>query len=432
MSFHPSRRQFLKSSLGLAAASGMLSSASVSAEYSLTPDLRPATDVAKDEKYWQKIAGFYDRTEGVVNLEQGYWGQMSNPVQQAYIDATRMVNQQNAVYARKNFNADFRKATHQVAESLGAKTEEIALTRNATEALQGLVRQYRGLKQGDAVLWADIDYPDFKSTMQWLAQEHKVEGIQIDLPDTASQAELIKIYEDAFNRHPNIRLILLTHVSNQHGLVLPVKEINRIARAKGIDVICDCAQSWGLLDFRITELDVDWAVFNLHKWIGSPVGVGALYMKAGTLEKVAPHPGKQDPDNSRVFTRIHMATANFASFLAVPDALAFHHAVGGQHKETRLKYLRQIWTSTAAKLPSIQVLGGTDAASISGMGAFRLQGKTSAVELNALQQRLEQEFGVFTVVRSGLASGSCIRVTPQVFTTPDDINQLVQALKQIS
>ena len=66
------------------------------------------------------------------------------------------------------------------------------------------------------------------------------------------------------------------------------------------------------------------------------------------------------------------------------------------------------------------------------MGSFRLAAKRSEEDVTALQQRLEQEFGIFTVVRKGLASGYCVRITPQVFTTPDDMAQLVDALKRLA
>ena len=188
--------------------------------------------------------------------------------------------------------------------------------------------------------------------------------------------------------------MLLTHASNQHGLVLPVAKISAIAKQRGIDVICDCAQSWGLLDFKITDLNVDWAAFNLHKWIGSPVGIGALYMKKGTLKKVSPFPGESDPEDTKINARVHTATVNFASVLTVPAAIDFHQSIGGANKEARLRHLRSLWVQEADKLPHIEVLGALDEESSTGMGAFRLVGKTSLEDVKHLQQRLEKEFGV--------------------------------------
>lgn len=390
------------------------------------------TALAANENFWREVATYYDRTEGIVNLEHGYWGKMAKPVQQAYLDATRMVNAQNSYYGRKGYSADAQRAVHRIAQALGAHDDEIVLTRNASEAIHNLIRQYRGLVKGDTVLYADVDYPQFKTTVHWLEQSRDVKAIVIDLPSRATQQEILDLYRVAFDANPNLKLMLLTHASNQHGLVIPVAAITSEARQRGIDVICDSAQSWGLLDYKISDLGVDWAGFNLHKWIGSPVGIGALYMRRGTLDKIAPYPGDKDPDNTRAATRIHMGTANFAAILAIPAALDFHAGIGAANKEARLRYLRKLWTDEAERMPHIELLGGADEASWTGMGAFRLAGQSSPIEAQRLQQRLEQEFGIFTVVRKGLASGHCVRITPQVFSSAGEIAILTEAMQRLS
>lgn len=427
MSVNISRRRLLQQSLVASGAVVSLNAFSVSFE-SMKAQSHSAESLATNEMYWQEVSQFYKKVTQVANLEQGYWGKMSLPVEQHYIELTQMVNHQLSHYARKRFGADIKQCVASVAQSLGVNEAEIALTRNATEAMHNLLFQYKGLQSGDGILWADIDYPAYKRTLASMAQEQGLTGKELVLPSTASQAELIEAYRSAIENTPKLKLMILTHASNQHGLVLPVKEIAAIAKKHNVDVICDCAQSWGLLDFTLPELGVDWAVFNLHKWIGTPVGVGALYMKRGTLSKVKPYPGESDPDNSRIYTRIHMATSNFAAFLAIPAALAFHEQVGPKAKMERLKYLRQRWVKPALKMPHIEVLGALEAQHSCGMGAFRVRSQHSRKQVMALQKRLETDFGVFTVARHDLHSGSCIRVTPQVFTSLAEIDQLTHAL----
>ncbi|MGI9248365.1 MAG: aminotransferase class V-fold PLP-dependent enzyme [Woeseiaceae bacterium] len=397
----------------------------------------PPTDktpsaLARDEAFWSEVATHYDRTEGIVNLEHGYWGKMALPVQDAYINATRMVNAQNSFYARKHYDADKLESAQRVARALGVHDDEIVLTRNATESIHNLIRQYRGLEPGDAVLLADIDYPHFKTAMRWLKGARGARPVELVIPPRVNQAQIFALYRDAFDKNPDLKLMLLMHVSNQHGLVLPVARIAKEARKRGIDVICDTAQSWGLLDYQVPSLQVDWAGFNLHKWIGTPVGVGALYMRRGSLHKVAPYPGEIDPENTLASTRVHVGTSNFAAMLTVPHALDFHESIGAANKEARLRYLRQLWTNEAESMSHIELLGGLDEESWTGMGSFRLAGRRTPEDVTALQQRLEQAFGIFTVVRKGLASGYCVRITPQVFTTPDDLAQLVNALKRLA
>jgi len=397
----------------------------------LPTDSNPSV-LAQDEYFWAEVASQYDRTVGIVNLEHGYWGKMAHPVQDAYIDATRMVNAQNSFYARKQFDTDAKESVRRVARALGVHDDEIVLTRNATESIHNLIRQYRCLAKGDAILYADIDYPSFGRAMRWLTDARGVRSVELTLPPRVDQTQIFALYRDAFDNNPDLKLMLLMHVSNQHGLTLPVARIAAEAKKRDIDVICDTAQSWGLLDYKVPSLNVDWAGFNLHKWIGSPVGVGALYMRRGSLQKITPYPGESDPGNNEVSTRVHSGTLNFAAVLAVPHALDFHEEIGGANKEARLRYLRQLWTNEAESMSHIELLGGLDEASWTGMASFRLSGRNSEEEVRELQQRLEREFGIFTVVRAGLASGYCIRITPQVFTTPDHLAQLVDALKRLA
>lgn len=425
----PSRRDFL-AGVAAGAIGAALPARALELDVPSPPAGRSPASLARDEAFWRDVASFYDRTEQILNLEHGYWGKMARPVQAAYLDAITMVNTENSFYARKDFYADDAAATRHIADVLGAHEDEIVITRNATEACQSLISQYRGLGKGDAVLLADIDYPSFKTHMRWLHEGRGVRLVELALPTRADQAGIRDAYLRAFEANPDLRLMLITHVSNQHGLVVPVAEIAAEARRRGIDVICDAAQSWGLLDYRIDELGVDWAAFNLHKWIGAPLGTGVLYMRRGSLDKVAPHPTEVPADS--VAARIHPGTVNFAARLAITPALHFHTALGPANKEARLRYLRGLWTAEADDMPHLEVLGGLDEASWTGLGSFRLVGQSTVDDAQRLQARLENDFGIFSVIRKGLDSGACVRITPQVFNTPDEIGQLVDALRKLA
>lgn len=427
-----SRRQFIRFGSTALSAAGLAPWWSAFAQSVQVPGNQSPQQLASDEDFWAEVGNYYDRTEGVINLEHGYWGKMANPVKAYYQQATNMVNRQNSWYARREYNADHQRNVQAVADALGVAADEIALTRNASEAIQNLIRQYRNWQSGDKVLFADIDYPAFKNLVQWLEQGQGVSVIRLDLPAQCDQRTILDHYLAVMDANPELKLMLLTHVSNQHGLRVPVREIADAARQRGIDVVCDAAQSWGLVDFTLPELGVDWAGFNLHKWIGAPVGVGALYMRRGSLQKIAPFPGEDDPENTRVGTRIHTATSNFAAMLSVEPALNFHNQLGARNKEERLRYLASLWREEARQMSHIEVLGPTDDESATGMGAFRIQGQSSASEIQNLQKRLEEEFGIFTVARYGLASGACIRVTPQVFTSAAEIQALSAALHRLA
>lgn len=422
---------------GLAGASVLAAAGGATASLDLLPtempapvDIDPGT-LAADEAHWARVGRYYARTEGIVNLEHGYWGRMANPVLQRYQTALARVNQDNSFYARRLYGRDYQYARERVARLLGADVEEVALTRNATEAVHNLIRQYRDLGPGDAVLLADVDYPAFKRTMAWLEQGRGVRVLTLELPARADAATIEGIYAEAFAANPELKLALVTHASNQHGLVLPIAAIADHAERHGIHLICDAAQSLGLLDFRIGDLGVDWAAFNLHKWIGAPLGLGALYMRKGSLDPIAPYPGERDPETPDVQKRIHTGTWDFAAAITIPAALDFHEAVGGAAKEARLRHLRARWTNALEDLEGLEILGARDEADWSGMASFRLEGRATPEDSKALQLRLQNEFGIFTVSRYGLASGACVRVTPQVYTSVDEVDALVAALRTI-
>lgn len=434
----PARRRLLRGAaaapLLLAAGTGRAASPLDlgASELPASPGAVDPAALARDEAYWARIGRFYARNEGITNLEHGYWGRMAEPVLGRYQEALARVNRENSWYARRLYGADYAYARERVASLIGADPEEVALTRNATEAIDNLVRQYRELSPGDAVLLADADYPAYKRLMASLGPSHGVEVVTLELPPRADQEELFALYEAAFEAHPRLKLALVTHASNQHGLVLPVARIGELCRERGVHLVCDAAQSLGLLDFRVDDLGVDWAGFNLHKWIGAPLGLGALYMRRGSLGPVAPYPGEQDPAVPDVQRRIHTGTWDFAAAITIPAAVDFHEHVGGAAKEARLRHLRRLWTEPLAGQSGLEILGGRDEASWTGMASFRLAGRSSADDARALQARLQEEFGIFTVARHGLASGSCVRVTPQVYTAATEIEQFVSALRTIA
>lgn len=395
------------------------------------PALAPGA-LARDNAYWARVAAHYHVTDEVAMLDNGYWGSMARPVVAAYQRHVAEVNHGNAFYGRLRFPPEYEAARAAVAEALGVERDEIVLTRGATEALQALIGGYNRLRPGDAVLCADVDYDNMITTMGWLKERRGVEVVRIAAPDaaTATVQSLIDCYAQAMERHPKLRMMLLTHVNHRNGMVMPVAEIMRMARARGIGVIVDTAHGFGQLDMRIPDLDCDYAGINLHKWIGAPVGVGAIYIRRGRVADIDPYMGEQDGGDIR--TRVHTGTVNFAAYLALPLALELHAQIGVANKQARLHHLRNRWVEAARDIPGIEVLASPDPRLASAIAAFRLRGKTSVTDNVALSKRLLREHGVFTVMRDGLASGACVRVTPAIFTHEAQVDRLVTALRALA
>jgi isopenicillin-N epimerase len=209
-----------------------------------------------------------------------------------------------------------------------------------------------------------------------------------------------------------------------------VKEIVAMARARGVDAIVDAAHSFGQCDLTLDDIGADFVGMNLHKWLGAPVGAGAMYIKASRLDDIDVMLASEGAD--RIESRIHTGTANFATFLTVPAALDFHDAVGAPHKAARVRYLRDRWVTAVRGARGIDVLTPDDADLVAAITSFRLGGQTGTKENQGIVEELLKRYGLFTVWRDGVARGDCVRVTPSLYNTPADLDRLADALREMA
>jgi isopenicillin-N epimerase len=396
---------------------------------------RPAgsTDaVARDEAYWQRVADAYRVSSAYTNLEAGYFGMMAAPVLAAYHRHIDRVNLESSHYARQQYPADAEAARARVAAFLGVTPQEIVLTRGATEALQRLIVQYNKVRPGDVVMYADLDYNGMQFAMNSLVARRGATLATFDLPEPATRDNVLAAYARALDAHPRVKLLLLTHLNNKTGLIIPVKEITAMARAKGADVVVDAAHSFGQVDLKMADLGADFVGCNLHKWIGAPVGVGVMYVKAGRLADTDRMLADENGDAAAIDSRLHTGTTNFATTLTVPAALDFHDAVGGAYKAARIRYLRDRWVNVVRGTRGIDVLTPDDRDMVAGITSFRIHGRTGRSENQAVAAELLDRYNLFTVWRTGLSRGDCVRVTPALYNTPADVDRLAAALQEIA
>ena len=424
------RRSFV---LGLAAASATITGASAQAQTGVAalPTFKSST-MATDVTYWDAVRKLYAVSPSIVNLENGYWGIMAESVRLDYLAKTDMVNRENSFYARTQFGRDAEAARLAVAAAVGAAPAEVALTRGATEALQLLIGGYNKLQPGDTVLYSDLDYDSMQYAMNWLKERRGVNVVKFSIPEPASRAAVLQAYQKVLADHPKAALLLVTHVSHRTGLVMPVAEIAALARARGVDVVLDAAHSWGQIDFKVQDLGVDFIGFNLHKWIGAPLGIGFMYVAKSRLADIDRAMGDEDWAPTDIRSRVHTGTYNFASVLALPGALALHQQIGPRAKALRLRHLRDYWVSRVRDFKGLEILTPDEPGMAAGITSFRLTGKGTAADNNAIVAQLRDQFGVFTVRRAGVAKGQCIRVSPAIYTSEADLDRLVQALRAVT
>jgi selenocysteine lyase/cysteine desulfurase len=392
------------------------------------PPAGAPADVAQDEAYWREVATRYLITDRITNLEAGYFGMMPAPVLAAYHRNVDRVNRESSFFARREYPALAEEARARAARALGVATAEIAFARNATEALQTLIGQYNRVQSGDTVMYADLDYPSMQQSMNALAARRGATVATLEIPEPASRPGILAAYSAAFDAHPKTRLLLLTHANNKTGLLHPVRAIADLARERGIDTIIDAAHSFGQVPLALPDLGSAFIGLNLHKWIGAPLGVGALYIRSDRLDAIDRAHGDEGPLD-RIDSRIHTGTADFAAIMTVADALDFQDQIGVPRKAARLRYLRDAWAKPARAIHGVDVLTPDDADLVGAITSFRLHGDGARARNAAISRTLQDEFGIFTVARSGLARGDCVRVTPALYSTPADAAKLVEALR---
>ncbi|WLH83574.1 aminotransferase class V-fold PLP-dependent enzyme [Pseudomonas sp. FP2338] len=385
---------------------------------------------ADNERHWHAIAQRYELEPGPINLENGYFGRMSRAVQAQYLEHVAFINRSNSLYVRQRFeqgeNVEIRR---QLAALIDADPDAIAFTRNATEALQSLIRNYNGLRPGDQVLISDLEYDTVKGAMRWLAGVRGVEVVELAHAHPASFDSLVQTYRDAFVQYPRLKLMALTHVTHRTGLVMPVEAIAKAAREHGVDMILDGAHALGQIEFNLAELGIQFAGFNLHKWIGAPLTLGFLYIAPERLADIDPDMGEFHYPASDVRARTSYSTPNFPALMTLPLVLEEHRNLGGSvAKGARVNYLRDRWVSQVRGLPGIEVLTPDDPRLYCAITAFKFTGR----DQQEMADRLLKEYDLFTTTRTGAAFGTCIRVTPGLVTSAADIDVLVNAITELS
>lgn len=385
---------------------------------------------ARDESFWQTFADRYAVEPGPINLENGYFGRMSRTVIEEYQRNIELINRSNSVYVRQRYEqGEALKISAQLAELVGVPANAVALTRNASDGLQSLIRNYNRLQPGDQVLFSDLEYDTVKGAMRWLARNRGVEVIEINHPHPASFDSLLASYRDAFARYPRLKLMALTHVTHRTGLVMPVQAIAAAAKEHGIDVILDGAHALGQIDFKLDELGVSFAGFNLHKWIGAPLTLGFIYIAPERLADIDPDMGEMHFPITDIRARTPYSTPNIPALLTLPLVFEEHQAMGGSAaKSARLNYLRNLWVRAVRELPEIEVMTPDDPRLYCAITSMRF---TRQVDQQPMVERLLNDYNLFTVMRSGAASGPCIRITPGLTSSAAHMELLALALTEL-
>lgn len=382
-------------------------------------------ELARDETFWYHVQRAYTISPHFINLENGYFSLQAREVMESQFDHVRMINEKPALYMRTKQWEDKERIKKELAKFAGCSHEEIVITRNTTEALDTVIHGLP-LEKGDEAITTTQDYGSMVQAFDQQVKRFGIVNKKIDIPlHPKSKMEMVKHYEKAITN--KTKVILVTHLINLTGQILPVKEISEMAHSNGVEVISDSAHAFAHLDFKIPDLGCDYFGTSLHKWLGTPVGLGMLYIKKEKIKKVWPLFGDTQYPEDDIRKLEHIGTHPVASDLTIASALRFHNSIGSKRKEERLRYLKNYWAERVKDLPKVILnVPLTDEQSC-GLGNVAIEGITPT----ELSKKLYEDFNIFTVAIN-TKSVKGVRVTPHLYTTIQDLDAFVDAIKAIT
>lgn len=426
----PSRRSFLGKSAILAAsaftANNLFNHLHANDFNSAQSLLRSDIPDAANEDYWQTVQRAYSANKGdIIILNNGGVSPQPLSVQKALDTYNAEASQGPSYYMWRLMDKGREPLRLQLAALAGTGPEEIAINRNATEALNTVIFGLP-LQKGDQVIGTNMDYPNMMNA--WTQRQLRDGIVYTQLPiqfPFEDDEQVVKAFEAAIT--PNTRLFHITHVINWNGQIMPVRKLAALAHSKGIEVLVDGAHSFGLLDFKIPDLQCDYFGTSLHKFLSAPVGSGMMWIKKEKIAKIWPLLCNDQPqgDNIRKFETL--GTRSFAIEQAIGEAINFHNGIGAKRKEDRIRYLKNYWAEQALEIPGVTLHTSLNPAYSCAIAGVSIEGLTPL----DLEQQLFVDYKIHTtnVNRFDL---HCIRVTPHVYTRPADLDRLVTGLRNIA
>jgi selenocysteine lyase/cysteine desulfurase len=381
--------------------------------------------LAREEDFWATLRGKYRLTPEYINLENGYYCMQSQPVLEAFIGRVRAINLEASHYLRTRQFDDKLAVRKRLAVLAGCPFEELAITRNTTESLDCVIA---GLdwKAGDEAVMAAQDYGAMLDMFTLQARRYGIVNRVVSLPiDPQSDEELVQLYEAAIT--PKTRLLMVCQMVNITGQILPVAKIADMAHRHGVEVMVDGAHAFGQLDFAIPDLHADYYGASLHKWLGTPLGAGLLWVKREKIARLWPIYGDSSFPDDDIRKLNHTGTHPVHTDLAINDAIDFQLSIGIARKEARLRYLQNYWTAQVRDVPKIYLNTPTDPKRSCAIANVGIAGMAPAV----LATKLMERYGVWTVaIDSANVHGT--RVTPMVYTSTNELDTFVRALKEMA
>ena len=424
-----SRRTFIQQSAVLAGA--MITGANLDPWIHAANHI-PSLDYSKinalsEDDFWAWVRSCYTTSSNIINLNNGGVSPQPKQVQEVHMKYYQWCNEAPTYYMWRSLDEGREPLRRKLAKFCGTDPEEISINRNATEALNTIIFGL-DLKEGDEVVVGKYDYPNMRNAWKQREKRDKISLKWVDLVMPTTDGDYIyESYAAAIT--PKTKIVYLTHLINWTGQIIPVKVLKKIAdlaHKYGAEVIVDGAHTLAHTVYQIPELNCDYYGTSLHKWMCAPFGSGLLYIKKDKIKKVWALLSNDQPDGENIRKFESLGTRSFASEMAIGSAVDFHNAIGSERKEKRLFELKKYWTDHVKNIPGIVFFSPLEKEFSCGIANFGIQGmKGSEIEAALFRNRKVHTVAIEYEKING------IRVTPNVYTSFDDLDELVAGIKEI-
>jgi selenocysteine lyase/cysteine desulfurase len=384
-----------------------------------------ADDVAADESYWREIQQAFTLDRTIINLNNGGCCPSPRVVHEALKRYLDISNQSPVYHMWQILEPNIESVRRRLAAAFGCDPEEMAITRNASEALQ-IAQLGIDLKAGDEVVTTNQDYGRMLDTWQQRVGRDGIKLTQVSFPVPPKSMEVLAGRLLAAIT-PATKVLHFCHITNLTGQIFPVKRIADEARRRGIKTIVDGAHAFAHFPFKASDLGCDFYGTSLHKWLLAPIGTGFLYVRRENISSLWPltPAAASRADNIRKFEEI--GTHPAANHNAIAEALTFHEGIGSERKAARLRYLRNRWAERLGNNPKFRIHTNLDPAHSCAIGNVQTVGVPPAQVVSHLWEK-------WRIIATPIvhAEYEGVRVTPNVYTTLEEVDTFTKAMERIA
>ena len=417
------KREFLKN-VSLAAVGLPFIRTSFSTSLNTLKHLSP-NQIATEENFWLQVRKDYSLKPDYINLESGYYNIIPNPTLNHMIDHARMVNYEGSYYMRTVQWDQKNAMAAKLAKVVGTSAKNLIITRNTTESLDMVIKGMNW-KKGDEAVYAKQDYGAMKMMFEQVSRRYGTKNIIVSVPNhPTSDEEIVRIYQNAITSRT--KLLMVCHMVNITGQILPIKKICQMAHKKGVQVMVDGAHCVGHFQFKIDDLECDYYGSSLHKWLAVPLGTGMLFVRDKHIDNLWPVYAEHHREPGDIARLNHTGTHPVYHDLSIENAIEYYAMLGAERKEARLRYLQEYWSSKVRTHPNIVVNTPKESFRACGIANVGLKN----LKPHELAKQLMDRYQIFTVAIDYANVQGC-RISPNVFTTTQELDVFVKALQELA